>query len=264
MSHTRKKPFTPSGNQSSIRTYFTQSTATASPSSSSSSSSSAPQPRTPLSPPVPDQIQSSLLNVGMRVRKSVPEGYKTHKTLGSGPGMRPSSSAPVQMQTGRGGGEWEEDMQTGPVRSSAPLPPPPRLLRSVSDRSRELMPFCGLHSVGGMGREGPEVPDLTYSQGSGVSGLGMGWEGQEGLGGSRKRGLELDYEDEVEREMDEFFDGEMGDLEAESGGRMAVGRKIATMRGRRIDHGSGLVGVRVVDDFDDGDVGFLQPMEVDA
>ena len=38
---------------------------------------------TMYSPSLPASIQSSLLNVGMRVRKSVPEGYKIEPSFGS-------------------------------------------------------------------------------------------------------------------------------------------------------------------------------------
>lgn len=38
------------------------------------------QPEPLVSPPLPHHIQSSLLTVGMRIRKSVPEGYKTSLT----------------------------------------------------------------------------------------------------------------------------------------------------------------------------------------
>ncbi|KAL8715539.1 MAG: hypothetical protein Q9220_000875 [cf. Caloplaca sp. 1 TL-2023] len=37
-----------------------------------------PSSSSPSNPPLPASIQSSLLNVGMRVRKSVPEGYKNN------------------------------------------------------------------------------------------------------------------------------------------------------------------------------------------
>lgn len=80
-----------------------------------------------MSPPLPEETQASLLSVGMRVRKSVPEGYKTHKTMDV-----PSSSAPRSLH--------------------APRTRPP--LRS--GQSRELTPFCGLHKTGGLAMQ--ELP----------------------------------------------------------------------------------------------------------
>ena len=52
-----------------------------------SASDSGPTPGAQTSiprPAIPTSIQSSLLNVGMRVRKSVPEGYQTHRKLSCG------------------------------------------------------------------------------------------------------------------------------------------------------------------------------------
>lgn len=82
------------------------------------------RPRDSFAPAVPASVQASLLSVGMRVRKSVPEGYKTHKTLPSLP------TAALTLK---------------------PLPPPPPR-EPVDDHAlhqRELLPFCGLHKIGG-------------------------------------------------------------------------------------------------------------------
>jgi len=63
-------------------------------------------------------VQSDLLSVGMRIRKAVPEGYKTHKTsLFYDP--TPALSTPTS------------------TYQSRPL------------GRTELLPFCGLHKVGG-------------------------------------------------------------------------------------------------------------------
>ncbi|KAI9721286.1 MAG: hypothetical protein M1812_002448 [Candelaria pacifica] len=69
-----------------------------------------PFPGTPTpAPTLPVPVQSSLLNVGMRVRKSVPEGYKTaaYCALGSSTGdssssKGPSNSGGVYNSRGRG------------------------------------------------------------------------------------------------------------------------------------------------------------------
>ncbi|KAI4176571.1 MAG: hypothetical protein LQ343_000862 [Gyalolechia ehrenbergii] len=57
--------------QTDITTYFNSTLATTAPHDENLSST--------LSPAIPASIQSSLLNVGMRIRKSVPEGYKTKR-----------------------------------------------------------------------------------------------------------------------------------------------------------------------------------------
>lgn len=160
--------------------------------------------------------------------------------------------------------------QGGDEEMFGPSTAPPALMRSVSDRSRELQPFCGLNSVGGLHGAGQtmEVPGLGWSQ-STVSSDGMNG------GERRKRGLE--FEEEVEAELDEFFeDGDgVGDgyTDAQEIGEIAEvrGRRILPLKGRRVRGGFGMMGketraggVRVVDDFDDGDVAFLQPMDVDA
>ena len=101
--HVHKRPFQPSI-----------------PSSFSFSSSQSQSPSTPLLPP---SIQSSLLNLGMRIRKSVPEGYKTV------PKHNPTAS------------------QT--------LPHTP--LRQYN-KSQELSPFCGLHKIGNLYSQPPATP----------------------------------------------------------------------------------------------------------
>ena len=66
--HARKRQYQ-------IHSFFQRNASTIASSGSSSPSHSI----SPLLPPLPAETQSSLLSVGMRVRKSVPEGYKTHK-----------------------------------------------------------------------------------------------------------------------------------------------------------------------------------------
>ncbi|KAG8630044.1 hypothetical protein KVT40_001663 [Elsinoe batatas] len=268
MSHTHKKPYQPSS-QPSITSFFPSSTSTSASLSTAAPSSSAPSRLSPL----PDPIQSSLLNVGMRVRKSVPEGYKTHKALTStfpyataAEEVRASSTQPdptlytINAKRTRGAGSLVVPCtgQDAAPSSSAP----PALLRSTSSRSRELQPFCGLHSVGGIGSQADDVPGLGWSQPSMVS---MSSESEEVESG-RKRGLDADYEEEMEAELDGFFEG-LG--EEERGQRVGTaGRRIKAMRGRGrgIAKGRGMAGgeVQVVGDFEDGDVGFLEPMDVDV
>ncbi|KKY18858.1 hypothetical protein UCRPC4_g04755 [Phaeomoniella chlamydospora] len=84
-------------------------------------------PEHTLSPPLPETVQSSLLTVGMRIRKSVPEGYKTilHKQLISQPCTLSSNSSPSTSYT-------------------------------------ELAPFCGLHKVGGLAVQPTPNPGGAY------------------------------------------------------------------------------------------------------
>ena len=84
------------------------------------------------SPTLPPEIQSSLLTVGMRVRKSVPEGYKTHKIL---------HSSPLHGQPGQLTELGVQDFNYAPhsIPSS-----------TTHWAYAELAPFCGLHKIGGM------------------------------------------------------------------------------------------------------------------
>ncbi|TKA66600.1 hypothetical protein B0A49_06761 [Cryomyces minteri] len=107
----------------------------------------------PLTPPVPARIQSSLLNVGMRVRKSVPEGYKTHKTV-----KHAFSSAPervtVQPTMAYGNSSISTESFSG----------------SSGTHAAELLPFCGLHKVGGHSAQ-PSTASFNYSSPYGTSPL---------------------------------------------------------------------------------------------
>ncbi|MCJ1285843.1 hypothetical protein MMC26_005185 [Xylographa opegraphella] len=69
-----------------------------------------------LSPSLPADVQASLLQVGMRVRKSIPEGYKT----------------------------------IAPTNPTATKASPTQATPSKPTTS-ELTPFCGIHKVGGYG-----------------------------------------------------------------------------------------------------------------
>lgn len=92
-----------------------------------SNPSAAPEPaqRTAL----PANVQANLLSVGMRVRKSVPEGYKT------------IGSSAFKL--------WTDNTRPGatkaPVVAAKPV-------------SRELLPFCGINKVGGLDTQ----PDFVY------------------------------------------------------------------------------------------------------
>ncbi|KAI7666827.1 hypothetical protein D0864_15370 [Hortaea werneckii] len=268
--HIRKRPFQPS-----ITSYFDQRPG---PSSSAPATSASTNSRLPtthnawdaysppiLSPPVPEETQASLLSVGMRVRKSVPEGYKTHKTLGDGMGRVeggfgaggfgskvPSSSAPAKVGRGRVGGGGG--------------------IGAATRGGRELMPFCGLHKVGGLevsssvgGAEEDEedAPGLTWSQetvGSSQGSLvGAGAGIGNGYGGLQMESKKRTFDEEMEEEMDAYFEGGAGEA-AEMERFGVAGRKIAKPRGavaRKGGNGSG----GVEGDFEEAS--FLAPMDVD-
>ncbi len=91
-----------------------------------------------LSPILPPTIQSSLLNVGMRVRKSVPDGYKTKQK------MFCDLSKPF-------GASTSKSDQT----------------RSASTSFNGLLPYCGILKVGGHESQQPvpeeaDLPPLQY------------------------------------------------------------------------------------------------------
>ncbi|KAF2274670.1 uncharacterized protein EI97DRAFT_96219 [Westerdykella ornata] len=87
-------------------------------------------------PTLPGTVQADLLSVGMRVRKSVPEGYKTHKTAA---GSMPSALPSIQTTLSKG----------NIVKTNTATAPPREPVPSSLQRQRELLPFCGLHKVGG-------------------------------------------------------------------------------------------------------------------
>ncbi|KAK1763620.1 putative ribonucleotide reductase [Phialemonium atrogriseum] len=86
-----------------------------------------------ISPELPAHVQSNLLNVGMRVRKSVPEGYKTG-----------SSYSAFALWA-----DADADAGSSPP-STAPTPTPTPAAGSALSSRRELLPFCGIHKVGGL------------------------------------------------------------------------------------------------------------------
>ncbi|KAF7956064.1 hypothetical protein EAE96_004985 [Botrytis aclada] len=123
-----KRPY--AGSQSQITSYFTPGT----------TSLPAPPPPSQYQPPtLPNPIQSSLLSVGMRIRKSVPEGYKT----GSYSAFNLfSDTTPAT----------KPNFTSAPPSSTSAAPK----YKGTRPRAgiRELTPFCGLMKVGGMSVQG--------------------------------------------------------------------------------------------------------------
>ncbi|OBT77755.1 hypothetical protein VF21_03833 [Pseudogymnoascus sp. 05NY08] len=130
--HQSKRPYAGTHSQhhqSSITSYFP------------SPSGAAPSPttvRNASSPPVlPATVQSSLLNVGMRVRKSVPEGYKTgsYSSFALFSDQAPPSKPQQQSQQQR------------------------RVKQAPGSAARELAPFCGIMKVGGLAVQAPQAEE---------------------------------------------------------------------------------------------------------
>ncbi|KAK5111449.1 hypothetical protein LTR62_004901 [Meristemomyces frigidus] len=234
--HIRKRQY--AGSQPPITSYFAGGHSTTSRVSSSA-----------LSPPLPPETQASLISVGMRVRKSVPEGYKTHKTLGMDGLAYPSTAPAVKL--------------------------PHSQLRYDHAPARELMPFCGLHKVGGLGvqmsaytppssapaimgrgdMDDGDEPDLTMSQRTmdctpGVYIFGLGSAAN---ASTKKR----TFEEEIEEELDAFFDDVKTDdlpVTVRPIAKVKFSVRSPTMEKIPIIQG----------DHDFEDAGFLAPMEVDC
>ncbi|PHH92369.1 hypothetical protein CDD83_7651 [Cordyceps sp. RAO-2017] len=123
-----------------------------------------PSPTASRPPPLPASVQADLLSVGMRVRKSVPDGYKT-----AGPSVFKL---------------WTDNR---PATTAAAGPP------------RELLPFCGINRVGGLAfppeaDDDARVPDLDA-----VPALTLSQETvDDGAEPSRKRLLDDDDDDDDE------------------------------------------------------------------
>ncbi|KAK4239163.1 ribonucleotide reductase inhibitor-domain-containing protein [Achaetomium macrosporum] len=100
-------------------------------------------------PHLPPQVQTDLLTVGMRVRKAIPEGYKTGSTY---------SAFSL----------WAETNNS----ANNSRPTPASTTPAYSSTMRELEPFCGINKVGGLAFQpaystpGGEdaMPGLTSSQ----------------------------------------------------------------------------------------------------
>ncbi|TKA63902.1 hypothetical protein B0A55_10943 [Friedmanniomyces simplex] len=235
--HIRKRQYQPS-----ITSYFNGHTE---PSQTS---------RSPLSPPLDYATQVSLLSVGMRVRKSVPEGYKTHKTLGVDGFPFPSTAPATTSST--------------PSRQSR---------NSTTASSRELTPFCGLHKIGGLacppqshghsssapaavGMEEVgdvfDVPGLTASHQTISSTQGSFTSLASSNGAPSKKRT---FEEEIEGDMDAFFD-EVDAMDTTMAGRV-IARPKASFRRAATDEKMPAVDG---EDFEDEDAAFLAPMDVDG
>ncbi|KAK1018980.1 hypothetical protein LTR54_000793 [Friedmanniomyces endolithicus] len=186
----------------------------------------------------------------MRVRKSVPEGYKTHKTVGLEGFPFPS---------------------TAPAIASAPSSSSHNDTAAVS---RGLMPFCGLHKTGGLAYQPQaympsssapaaagvgqaygkgDTPGLTSSQHT-ISSTQSSFASLASPGGvpSKKR----TFEEEMEDDLDVYFD-EVDAVDSAMAVRVIAKPKASLRRVATDEHMQSTDG----QDFDDAV--FLAPMELD-
>ncbi len=114
---------------------------------------------------LPASVQSNLLTVGMRVRKSVPEGYKTGGGGGEMAAFAFKTSdawaAPTTAALAAAAATAAAAAAAGPGMSLSVHPPVTGIYRNpsaVMSSRRELLPFCGLHKVGGLAIQPPPPP----------------------------------------------------------------------------------------------------------
>lgn len=122
-----KRPFAGAASDPAQRqiTSFFHATGTGSTNPPSSSETTLPS-----RPVLPADTQSNLLNVGMRVRKSVPEGYKTGTYCAL---------------------NLFNDLENKKPNSAGAAAAPARALpSSYAAGQRELLPFCGINKIGGL------------------------------------------------------------------------------------------------------------------
>ena len=256
----RKRPFQPSSQKTLDAFVSRQSSLHQTP--SLFPSASAPEPSIPSPsegfPTQPPSIQASLLHVGLRVRKSVPEGYKTHKTLG------------LDAYDDENTDTLRTDVETAPSASAPEL----------SGGSRELEPYCGIHRVGGYGMQSSSqlsVPSLVFSSQESRTSTGSASSVGERGRNEKKREREGDYDDDLldealgVEEKDEDFDENPVRLSfAKERQKMPLNRGRspfgAGLRGRQQVArkptdvvGLGGEGPMLVDDFPEAD--FLRPAE---
>ncbi|KAH9870189.1 hypothetical protein J1614_007112 [Plenodomus biglobosus] len=100
-----------------------------------------------LAPTLPRQVQSDLLNVGMRVRKAVPEGYKTQKLMSGLPTITTTlvNNPTTSLAT----------YEVNPSQSTG---------EHVLTHQRELLPFCGLNKIAGYAEQPTTNINLYGSQ----------------------------------------------------------------------------------------------------
>ncbi|KAF1986371.1 hypothetical protein K402DRAFT_393850 [Aulographum hederae CBS 113979] len=142
--HRTKRPYQPQ-----ITSFYPSTTLPDRLHAQSSSSSSSPFPSS-STPPLPTHIQSNLLNVGMRIRKSVPEGYKTHLSKSDSDVAFVSSLRDRETMAGAGRGAMGWSLPSTATNTA------PNISNVDGAGGRgELTPFCGIHKIGGLDVQQP-------------------------------------------------------------------------------------------------------------
>ncbi|KAH8589631.1 ribonucleotide reductase inhibitor-domain-containing protein [Bisporella sp. PMI_857] len=240
--HQHKRPY--AGSQPSITSYFAPSVSPTDKSPQLYSITQATAPET-SAPSLPASVQSNLLSVGMRVRKSVPEGYKT----GTYSAFTLFSDA------------------TPAVPAQERKQPAAETVMRTRPRARELTPFCGLLKIGGLQQqawgiyapleeeevdEDEDCPPL--SQGSTISNVSAA-----STAGAKRRRMSFDEDTGLGRSEI------LGDrpLVCGLGGRaMAIPRRKRT-DGKKVD--SAVVGQENMDEsMDFGEADFLDYELIDG
>ncbi|KAE9570814.1 hypothetical protein CGMCC3_g13105 [Colletotrichum fructicola] len=199
---------------------------------------------------LPSDVQSNLISVGMRIRKSVPEGYKT----GTYSSFKLwSDSSPV----------------SGPaVVRTTPTGTTPRKQRSAASSQRELMPFCGINKVGGLSAQPMTADEDEFSSDNDVPalddmpGLSSSQESVESVestasdGRSRKRFFDDEEESDAPVKMwanhDAWLEGAISPRSLAPSG-WANARTLAVPRKSRRGKNAGQENLVVADDFEDAD-----------
>lgn len=156
-------------------------------------------------PALPADTQSSLLNVGMRVRKSVPEGYKTGTYTAMG------LFKDLDYIT--------ENMNSATQMSSNTARPP--MYSNHNTNERELLPFCGINKVGGLSSqpsftfESPSPPSHSLALGGvpsidDVPSLSSSQDSIKSIGSSSSATLSIDISRTATRKR-AYDDGEESD-----------------------------------------------------
>ncbi|KAI0534145.1 ribonucleotide reductase inhibitor-domain-containing protein [Xylaria digitata] len=130
--------------QRQITSFFTSSSPNGNYITQASPLTPIPQPPD-IAPNLPASVQANLLSVGMRIRKSVPEGYKT------------ASSNAFAL--------WDEN-DADPA--TAVMGEGQRSRANAFSSPRELLPFCGIHKVGGLHTQSEDHRPISHMR-AGVS-----------------------------------------------------------------------------------------------
>ncbi|KAK5663160.1 hypothetical protein OQA88_6577 [Cercophora sp. LCS_1] len=195
-------------------------------------------------PVLPDKVQSDLLSVGMRVRKSVVEGYKTD------PGAYSAFAL------------WSDNSNN----NNADTTPTPSLHSSGGGLRNELVPYSGINKIGGMAVQPRPHREFVVSSQESISST---TSAMDAVDRTRKRSYTAEEEehdvsrlhDGMWRTRQEWLDGEMSPRSFAPVG-WGNARVLATPK-TRVRGGTKAaeadVGQENVDDFEEAT--FLQEMD---